>query len=159
MDHPVTSPLTQQNPPAQSQGHAAHGRSIPGPLYITTRHSTTFLPDKNHAAKPGRESLLLPILFLPGCACHSYTDAEGWHYDWELTKWTCLHDLKDTANYDSGSGRCIANPHARIDGQRFQDDCIQRGVKDGYRRYNDDGTVDYRGYPLKVGGAYSICPV
>ncbi|KAG6011720.1 hypothetical protein E4U54_007940 [Claviceps lovelessii] len=91
------------------------------------------------------------------CACHSYTDAQGWHYDWELTKWTCLHDFQGRATYDHGSGRCIAHPRAQIDGDRFETDCIQNGVKDGYRRYNHDGSVNSYGPPILVGGAYSMC--
>ncbi|KAG5935471.1 hypothetical protein E4U53_000422 [Claviceps sorghi] len=91
------------------------------------------------------------------CACHSYDAHKGWHYDWELTKWTCYHDFSGMATYDHGSGRCVAHTRMWIGGDRFEQDCIQNGVHDGYRRFNPDGTVDPYDPPIKVGGAYSRC--
>ncbi|KAG5930137.1 hypothetical protein E4U42_002873 [Claviceps africana] len=82
------------------------------------------------------------------CACHSYNEKQGWHYDWELTKWTCYHDFM---------GVCIARRRNWIGGDRFEQDCIQNGVRDGYRRFNPDGTVDLHDAPIKVGGAHSQC--
>ncbi|KAG5980658.1 hypothetical protein E4U55_003801 [Claviceps digitariae] len=112
-----------------------------------------------------RFSAALPAIFVAlaagdahkRCECYSYTDRQGWHYDWQLTQWTCWHDFPKSASYDHGLGACIGAPRAWIDGARFETDCIQNGVKDGFWLFNPDGTPNTTGPAIKVGGAYSKC--
>ncbi|KAG5969698.1 hypothetical protein E4U58_001168 [Claviceps cyperi] len=92
------------------------------------------------------------------CYCLSFSPGDTeFHYNMDLTKWTCLNDFAGKANFDSGSGQCITHSHQRIDGDRFERDCIQRGVVEGYYRYNLDGSVDKKSGPIRVGGAFSFC--
>ncbi|KAG6095894.1 hypothetical protein E4U30_001970 [Claviceps sp. LM220 group G6] len=92
------------------------------------------------------------------CACLSHKPgADHDEYDRDLTKWTCLHDYAGKADFDSASGECIAFDHQQLGGDRFQNDCIWRGVAEGFYRYNDDGSVDKNSGLFFVSGASSKC--
>ncbi|KAG6027026.1 hypothetical protein E4U19_000495 [Claviceps sp. Clav32 group G5] len=92
------------------------------------------------------------------CYCLSHSKGDnGYHYNRDLTKWTCLNDFGGKANFDSGTGQCITHSHQRFDGDRFERDCIQRGVVEGYYLYKPNGSVDKKRGPIRVGGAYSKC--
>ncbi|KAF5576040.1 hypothetical protein FPCIR_12827 [Fusarium pseudocircinatum] len=56
------------------------------------------------------------------CDCQ-INDGNGWKYDWQLTFNVCTNNYEKTAEYDNGAGRCIANPHVRLDGDRFYNNC------------------------------------
>ncbi|KAG5932835.1 hypothetical protein E4U60_004941 [Claviceps pazoutovae] len=92
------------------------------------------------------------------CACQSHKPgANNNVYDRDLTKWTCLNDFAGKADFDSGSGRCIAFNRQWLDGDRFENDCIWRGVVEGFYRYNPDGSVDKKSGLFFVSGASSKC--
>ncbi|KAG6240741.1 hypothetical protein E4U25_007527 [Claviceps purpurea] len=78
------------------------------------------------------------------CACNSITPGPGtyWAYNWELTKYACKHNYAGQADYDSGTGRCVAIGVAQIDGDQWLKDCRRAGTIDGYYRYNKDDTLD-----------------
>ncbi|KAL0930131.1 uncharacterized protein CTRU02_214951 [Colletotrichum truncatum] len=63
-----------------------------------------------------------------------------WRYDWQLTFNVCKSSYTQTADYDTGSGHCIANPHTRLDGDRFYNNCKSTGAGGWFPVVN--GAVD-----------------
>ncbi|KAG5961706.1 hypothetical protein E4U57_006043 [Claviceps arundinis] len=90
------------------------------------------------------------------CVCNSITPGTDWVYNWELTKYACLHNYAGGADYDSGSGRCIPNGDNTLDGDQWLADCRRDGTVDGYYRYKKDDTLDLS-VTLWVWKASSTC--
>lgn len=43
-----------------------------------------------------------------------------------------MENFAGAAPYDHGLGNCVALPNFSIEGERFETDCYQLGVKDGF---------------------------
>ncbi|EXA28586.1 hypothetical protein FOVG_19817 [Fusarium oxysporum f. sp. pisi HDV247] len=89
---------------------------------------------------------LLPVLASnhKQCDCKinngDVKNEDDWKYDWQLTFNVCTDNYPKTAEYDNGSGRCIAMPHVRLDGDRYFKNC-QKLAKDGWYPVVD-GAID-----------------
>ncbi|KAF5640425.1 hypothetical protein F52700_3575 [Fusarium sp. NRRL 52700] len=88
---------------------------------------------------------ILPFLLPVMASDHKQCDCQinngnGWEIDWQLTFNACVDNYAETAEYDNGAGRCIANPGTRLDGDRWYRNCKNLAQKGWYPVIN--GAVD-----------------
>ncbi|KAJ5981568.1 hypothetical protein N7499_002865 [Penicillium canescens] len=88
------------------------------------------------------------------CWC-AYKVGNTWQADKDLTFNACRRNVPNTeGQYDFGVQKCVAIQHKRLDGDRWNGDCVQQG-KDGWYPIND-GAIDYTQAP-KYGTTKGFC--
>ncbi|KAG6300214.1 hypothetical protein E4U09_007267 [Claviceps aff. purpurea] len=96
-------------------------------------------------------ALLLPLVAADGfsqCNCQTASDDGLWTYDPVLTHW---------ASFDANVGGCVA-PNANIDGDTWQQLCINAGVSNGYYAFDSKGAPIKSVPAIKVAHAAGKCP-
>ncbi|KAG6020994.1 hypothetical protein E4U19_002110 [Claviceps sp. Clav32 group G5] len=106
-------------------------------------------------------ALLLPFVVAKKhdqCDCMSWTKETGWIHNKDLSHWVCkVHYAAADygSRFDVDTGRCVADGDWKIDGQDWENACIDEGHS-GYFILDDQGyNVNLTLY--KVGAATGDC--
>ncbi|KAG6074991.1 hypothetical protein E4U30_006852 [Claviceps sp. LM220 group G6] len=91
------------------------------------------------------------------CDCQTWTEGGQWGYNRDLTRWLCYHLYTNIATWSEQYGRCIATS-LMIDGQTWEDKCIEFGTQQGYYHFDDKGVPITNVPAIKVGAAVGHCP-
>ncbi|KAG5931818.1 hypothetical protein E4U60_005748 [Claviceps pazoutovae] len=105
-------------------------------------------------------ALLLPLVAADSfsqCDCKTASDDGKWTSDPALTHWVCYNSYANTANFDANVGGCVST-QANIDGDTWQQSCIDAGVSSGYYAFGSDGKPITNVPAMKVAHAAGQCP-
>ncbi|KAG6087384.1 hypothetical protein E4U30_007419 [Claviceps sp. LM220 group G6] len=105
-------------------------------------------------------TLLLPLVAANAhhqCDCWTWSAGGTWVQNAELTHYICT-EYRGQATYDDNSKRCVAGDDYELDGQSWENDCINFGTKKGYYPIKANGWPDYNKEIMTVGAAVGSCP-